>query len=116
MRHDSSFWERVQDSLRQAVSNLLSLKMIRVEDDAHVARLLEELRSAIPNAVPVPSQEHEEIKHDRKNYRKIARNARNKPEAAKQAYYRHSLDVAHRQDVAAKARDRALQAQARQNP
>jgi hypothetical protein len=46
--------------------------MTRADDETEVARLIEELRSAIPETGPIPNREYEGIRHDRKEYRKIA--------------------------------------------
>jgi len=48
MRHESSLMQKVRDALRQAASNLQNLKMNRADEDQNVARLILELRSAIP--------------------------------------------------------------------
>lgn len=48
MRHDPELLQNLRDAAKQAVRNLQSLKLIRADQDAEVARLIEELRSAIP--------------------------------------------------------------------
>jgi capsule polysaccharide export protein KpsE/RkpR len=52
MRHDSSLMQQLRDALWQAASKLQSLKMTRAEDNPDVARLIRELRSAIPQIEP----------------------------------------------------------------
>lgn len=48
VRHDPELLQNLRDAAKQAVRNLQSLKLIRADQDAEVARLIEELRSAIP--------------------------------------------------------------------
>ncbi len=49
MRHDPSLLQQVREALRQAARSLQDLKMLSAERDPDIARLMEELRSAIPN-------------------------------------------------------------------
>lgn len=44
--------QQLRDALWQAASKLQSLKMTRAEDNPDVARLIRELRSAIPQIEP----------------------------------------------------------------
>ncbi len=113
MVDNASFLERLQDSLRQAASNLLSLKMTRVGDDPRVMQLLRELRSAIGDTVAVPEREPEEIKQEGNNYRMISRSARNKSAAARLSCERHCVELAEMQEVAIRAREFALKSQSR---